>query len=81
MKRLKTQLVYYRASSQLNDAGDVDFNNNKVTFGEFKSTKGDVKFVNAPNNNVDLDNVENFDSLLNAGTGSQKEIKHVLHTR
>lgn len=70
----KNQLVYYRASSQLNDAGDVDFNNNKVTFGEFKSTKGDVKFVNAPNNNVDLNNIENYDSLLNAGTGSQKEI-------
>lgn len=70
----KNQLVYYGASSQLNDAGDVDFNNNKVTFGEFKSTKGDVKFINAPSANVDLDDIDSYKSLLNAGTGSQKEI-------
>lgn len=70
----KNPLVYYGASSQLADAGDVDFNNNKVTFGEFKSTKGDVKFVNAPNSNVDFDNIKNIKELVNAGTGSQKEI-------
>lgn len=70
----KNPLVYYGASSQLNDAGDKDFNNNKVTLGEVKSSKGTVNYVNAPSNNLDLDDINSYKSLLNAGTGSQKEI-------
>lgn len=70
----KNPLVYDGASAQLADSGDVDFNNNKVTFGEFKSSKGAVKFVNAPSNNVNLDDSKSYQELVNAGTGTQKEI-------
>ena len=66
-------LLYYAASSQLNDAADVDFNNGKATYGEFSSSKGKVSFINAQNS-VDFDNREHYKALLSAGEGAQKEI-------
>ena len=66
-------LLYYAASSQLNDAADVDFNNGKATYGEFSSSKGKVSFINAQNS-VDFDNREHYKALLSAGEGTQKEI-------
>ena len=70
----KNPLVYQGASEQLSNSGDIDFNNNKVTFGEFKSSKGAVKFVNAPSNNINLDDIKSYKALVNAGIGSQKEV-------
>ena len=66
-------LLYYAASSQLNDAADVDFNNGKATYGEFSSSKGKVGFINAQDS-VDFDNREHYKALLSAGEGTQKEI-------
>ena len=70
---VQNPLLYYAASSQLNDAADVDFNNGKATYGEFSSSKGKVSFINAQNS-VDFDNREHYKALLSAGEGTQKEI-------
>ncbi|WP_314480003.1 MucBP domain-containing protein [Streptococcus cristatus] len=65
-------LLYYAASSQLNDAADVDFNNGKASFGDFSSSKGSVTFLNAPNS-VEL-NLSGMKSVVGSAAGQMKEI-------
>ena len=69
---VKNPLLYYSASSQLNDAADVDFNNGKASFGDFSSSKGSVNFLNT-SNSVEL-NLSGMKSVVGAPAGQMKEI-------
>ena len=69
---VKNPLLYYSASSQLNDAADVDFNNGKASFGDFSSSKGSVDFLNTPNS-VEL-NLSGMKSVVGSASGQMKEI-------
>lgn len=66
-------LLYSSASAQLNDAGDVDFNNGKASYGQFSSSKGSVSFLNTENN-IDLSDKKQVDRVVTSSVGSQKEI-------
>ncbi|MEZ7624278.1 MucBP domain-containing protein [Streptococcus sp. 27098_8_22] len=66
-------LLYSSASAQLNDAGDVDFNNGKASYGQFSSSKGSVSFLNTENN-IDLSDKKQLDGVVTSSVGSQKEI-------
>ena len=70
---VKDPLLYYGVASQLEVAGDNDYNNGKVSYGEFTSNKGKVKFIQGQSN-VDLGNLDQLSSLVSASEGSQKEI-------
>jgi len=66
-------LLYSSASAQLNDAGDIDFNNGKASYGQFSSSKGSVSFLNTENN-IDLSDKKQLDGVVTSSVGSQKEI-------
>ena len=70
---VKDPLLYYGVASQLEVAGDNDYNNGKVSYGEFTSNKRKVKFIQGQSN-VDLGNLDQLSSLVSASEGSQKEI-------